>query len=71
MHTWNRRTDLRGEGVGELEEISRRTYMHICMAHGHRQPCSEGQGGSGGRVEAGQSGGCEWGTSVMVSTIKK
>ena len=35
----------RGEGRGELEEISQRTYMLICIAHGHKQPGGEGRGG--------------------------
>ena len=42
MDEWNRITDLRGVGVGGLEEISQRTCLHICIAHGHRQPCGEG-----------------------------
>ena len=40
MDTWNSLTDLRWEGVGGPEEISERTYMHICVAHG--QQCVEG-----------------------------
>ena len=47
MGTENRLRDLRGEvqgGVGEgLEEISQ-TYLRKCIANGHRQQCSEGQG---------------------------
>ena len=34
----------RGGGVG-LEEISQRTCVHICIAHGHRQQCGEGRVG--------------------------
>ena len=40
-----------GEGGG-LEEIKQRTYMHVCITHGHRQLCGQGQGGAGG-VRAG------------------
>ena len=49
MDTWNRLTDFREEGVGILEEISQRTYMHICIVHG------EGLG-VGGWVEGGKGG---------------
>ena len=44
MDTWNRLANLRGEGVGGLEEISQRTYMYLCMAHGHRPQCVESWG---------------------------
>ena len=42
MDTWKRLIDLRG-GWGGMEEISQRTYMHVCKTHGHRQQCGEGQ----------------------------
>ena len=50
------RSQKRGVGWGEwggLEEISQRTYMHTCIAHGHRQECGEGWdvvGGGGGKM---------------------
>ena len=49
MDTWNKPTDLkRGVGWGwGLEEISLRTYKHLCIAHSHRQQCGEGRGGMG------------------------
>ena len=51
----------------QLEEISQRTYMHICIAHGDRQRCGEGGGGNGwSRAKGGK-----WGSNVIVSTIKK
>lgn len=41
--------------------------MHICIAHGHRQQRGEdGEGWTGGG-----RGRVEWGTCVMVSTMKK
>ena len=41
----------------ESEEISQRTYMHICIVHGHRQQCGKArQGGGGGRVEGDREG---------------
>ena len=67
MNTWNRLTDLRGD-AGGLEEISQRTYMNICIVHGHRQ--QYGEGGWGGTEWRGVKGG-KWGTSIIVSTIKK
>ena len=69
MDTWNRPTAVRGEVAGGLEEISRRTYMHMRMARGHRRYCGEGQVG-GGWVEEGKQRWEGWGTSVIVSTIK-
>ena len=54
MDTWNRLTDLRGEGMGGLEEINQKTYMHTCKAHGHRQQCGEDQGGWGGGLVEGR-----------------
>ena len=40
----------RGRGWGSLEEISQRTYMHVCIAHGHRHQWGEGGvGGCGAR----------------------
>ena len=40
--------------------------MHICIVHGHRQQCGEGWAGAGWSGGKGE----EWGTSVIVSTIK-
>ena len=31
-------------GVGGLEDTSQRTYIHIGIAHGHKQKCDEGRG---------------------------
>ena len=28
---------------GALKDISQKAYMHICIAHGHRQQYGEGQ----------------------------
>ena len=42
--------------------------MHICITHVHRQQYSEGLRGRGGGV--GGRGKGEWGTSVIISTIK-
>ena len=60
-----------------VEVISQRTYMHVCIAHGHRQQCGEGRGGGGegwavGGMGAGWRGSERgtWGTSIIVSTIK-
>ena len=47
MGTWNRLTHL-------MEEISQRTHTYICIAHGHRQQCREGQGVEGRWVEGGK-----------------
>ena len=43
-------TDLsqRGGVWRGLEEINQKSYMHICIVHGHRQQCGEGQHGGGG-----------------------
>ena len=41
METWNRETVVRGEGGGgrrKWEEMSQRTYVHICVAQ-----CGAGQ----------------------------
>ena len=60
MDTWKRRTDLRMEiWVGVLEEISQRTYMCICKAHGHRLQCMKARGvwGCGGEEKWGRNGG--------------
>lgn len=44
---------------------------HICIAHGPNQQCGDGQGrGGGGWVEEGKEG-LKWGTSVIVTTMKK
>ena len=44
--------------------------MHICIAHGHRQQCGEGQEEGGGWMEGGKGG--KEGTSVIVNkTINK
>ena len=32
----------RGTGWEELQMVSQRTYMYICIAHGHRQQCGAG-----------------------------
>ena len=56
----------RGEGRGELEEISQRTYMLICIAHGHKQPGGEGRGGWVERAKGGK-----WETPAVVPTIQK
>lgn len=53
-------TDLRGDGNG-------RTNMHVCIAHGHKQQCGEGQGGGAGWNGAKMG---KWGTSVIGSAIK-
>ena len=53
MDTWSRLTALRWEGVGRLEEISQRTYIYTCIAHGHRQQHGDGWGQ---RVGAGWRG---------------
>ena len=58
MDTWNKLTDLRGKGGDGLEEICRRTYMHVCIAHGCRQQCGEGRGG--GMGGGGQKGYNRW-----------
>ena len=47
-----------GRGGGEgLEEISPRTYVRICRAHGHRQQSGEGPVGGWGLRGGGQSEG--------------
>ena len=44
----------RWQGVGE---ISQRTYIHICIAHGHRQQCVNARGwGVGGGDQGGKMG---------------
>lgn len=55
-----------GRGEGELEEISQRTHMHVCIARGHKQPCGEGRAV---RVEGDREG--HMGAPVIVSTIKQ
>ena len=45
----------RGGVDGGMEEISQRTYMHVCKAPGHRQQCGKGRG-SGGWMEKGKEG---------------
>lgn len=32
----------RGGGWRRLEEINQKTYIQMCIAHGHRQLCGEG-----------------------------
>lgn len=49
MDIWDRLTDVRGAGVGGLEEVSRRTYLHICMVPGLRQRCGEDLEGVGAK----------------------
>lgn len=44
VDTSNTMTDLRGKGMGGLEEISQSTYMHTCIAYVHRKQCDEGGG---------------------------
>ena len=66
MDTGNRLTHLRGDECEGTGRDQPKTYMHICIAHGHRQQCGEGLGGGGGWVEEGK-----WWTSVIVSTIRK
>ena len=58
MNTWNRLTELRGMGGRGLEKTSQRTYMHIYLAPGHRQPCVEDWVGSSvrGWVDGGKVG---------------
>ena len=46
---WIQGTDLQiseGRGMRKLEEISQRTYMHVCRAHGPRQQRSQDWGWS-------------------------
>ena len=33
------------QGRWQLEKISQRIYLHIFVAHGHKQQCGEGGGG--------------------------
>ena len=57
-------TDLIRKGLGSLEEVGQRTYMHRGIVHGHRQQrlvWSEGRGwgcvlASGGWVQLDRGG---------------
>lgn len=46
---WTKRSQRR-RGFRGLEEISPRTYTHLCMVHGLRQQCGEACGGQGPRL---------------------
>ena len=59
IETWNRLTAVRGEGEGGTGwKMKGLAKEHICMTHGHGQPCGdclrEWEGGLGG---GGQRGG--------------
>lgn len=58
---------MRGEEGGGREEINPRTFIHDCIAHGHRQWRGEGLKCSGAEWREHRGG---WGTSVVLSTIK-
>lgn len=54
----------------EGQEINQRIYLYICITNGHRKQGGEGPGWSRG-WEEGVKGGGNWGTSVILSTVKK
>lgn len=56
---WNRLTDHRRGGC--CDKRLTKEHMYICIAHGHRQNCSEGQDW----VE--EVKGLRWGISVIVN----
>ena len=71
MDTWNRLTAVGEAGAGGLEEISKKTYVHVCRTHVHRQQQrGEGLGGGGGRLSGERQRRVNGGASVIVSTIK-
>lgn len=67
MYAWNRLTGQRvkewGSWMKEGEEIAKE---HVCIVHRHRQQCGDGLG----ERDQGQKW-REWGTSIIVSTMKK
>lgn len=45
MDTWNRLTDLRGEGVGDTRKDLLKNIYVLYLINGHRQHCGKSTGG--------------------------
>ena len=67
MNTWNRLTDLRGEGWEGLEEISQ---THVCVSAQPTDSDSDVVKAGGGSLGGGHKVGRGQETSTIMSTIK-